>query len=118
MELVLCSSITGSASVPLSGNSGPSPRNNTCFWSVPVTINPDINTLSPVSTSIRVEMLSSEAAAVGVGVAAGVAEGAGLDVGVAVGVDVGVGLGEDVGVGVGVTEGAGVAVAVGLGVGV
>ena len=92
-------------------------RKMTLFGCVPVTMNPPMRALSPVSTRSRVEMLPRVVGGtLGVGVGlAGVAVGVG---GCGVGVTLGVGVaGVAVGVGVGVGL-SGVGLGVGLGGGV
>ena len=52
-------SSVGSANLPGTGKEGAMARTITFLGSFPVTINPPMSTLSPVCTSIRVEMLSN-----------------------------------------------------------
>src|SRR5947209_11795606 len=99
------SSRTGSARLPATGKEGPIARTITFFCCVPVTIKPPINTLSPVSTRRRVEILASRVDDAGGGVAG------------AVGVELTVGVNEAVGACVGDGFGAGVVVGVAVGVG-
>src|SRR5438034_4290987 len=96
-----CSSITGSASAPVTVKEGPMARRMTRLGSLPVMMKPPMPTSAPVWTSIRVERLSAWAdGGVGVGEAVGVA--------VAVPVGPGVGVGgtdaEAVGVGLGMPD--------------
>src|SRR4029077_14377428 len=73
-----CSSITGSASAPLTGKEGPIARRMTRLGALPVTMKPPMPTCAPVSTCIRVERLTGCAATVGFGVAVAVAVAVGV----------------------------------------
>src|SRR5688572_7544702 len=64
---------------------GPRPRTTTGLLAFPVMMNPPINTLSPISTRRRVEILRAWA---GVGVGVGLGVGVGVGVGVGPGVTV------------------------------
>src|SRR3954470_3569727 len=108
-----CSSSTGSAKAPATGRLGPSPRSSTFLFSEPTTINPPINTLSPLPTCLRVDKFNSWLGGVGVGV--GVAVGVGLGVVLGVGVAVGLAVAVGVAVGVGVGDGVGLGEGVGAG---
>src|ERR1043166_1596684 len=88
-----CSSRMGSARAPGTDTDGPIARTMTLLGCVPVTMNPPIKALSPVSTFRRVEMFPK---IVG-GVTPGVAVGDGDAVGVGDGGGVGVGVGETTG---------------------
>src|SRR6266404_668157 len=99
--LPACNSRVGSAIRPGTGLppeliEGPFARSRTRFTSLPLTMNPPIRLLSPVSTRARVEMFSN-CAGVGVGVAVGVAVGEAVAVAVAVGVAVAVAVAVGVG---------------------
>src|SRR5213079_1197288 len=94
------SSRIGSAStslMPELTSDGPMPRTATSLGALPVMMNPPIITLSPISTRIRVEILSAWDGE-GVGVSVGVGVGVDVGVEVAIGVAVAVGVGVDVGV--------------------
>src|SRR5439155_1391422 len=89
-----CSSNVGLASTlgtPNGVSSGPIARTMTIFDAVPWTMKPPIITLSAVCTKLRVLMLLSMAAGVGVAVGVGVPAGVGVAVGIGVGVGVGLG---------------------------
>src|ERR1043166_7896348 len=111
-----CSSRVGFAiafGMPNRVSDGPRARSSTCLGPLPVMINPPMPTLSPVWTSILVEMLRAcEAAPLGVDVAEAVAVALGPGVPDAVAVAVAVGVGG------GVPDAVAVAVAVGVAVGV
>src|SRR5262249_601524 len=101
------SSKVGSArksGTPAAPSDGPIPRKATGLGPLPVIMNPPINTLSPVSTRIRVEIFNArpgDPLGVTVGVALGVDVAVAVAVGVALGVTVGLAGGEGVGVGIG-----------------
>ena len=84
-----CNSKTGSAKTPVSGREGPIARAMTCFDSVPVTMNPPIETLSSIPTFTRVEILPSWTGKNGVGAGVGVGEGEAVGLGEGVGDDPG-----------------------------
>src|SRR6476619_3995774 len=87
-----CNSSVGSASLSASSNDVPIARMITFFGCVPVTMNPPMRTLAPVSTRSRVEMLARVVTGVGLGATDGVGVDVGVAVAVGVGVEVGVGL--------------------------
>ena len=129
--LLLRNSRVGSANAlgtPVPASEGPMARMSTVFETVPVTMKPPINTLSPVCTTPRVEIFAKPQLGTGVGVGVGVpvavAVGVPAAVAVAVGVPaavavaVGVPAAVAVAVGVAATVAVGVAVAVAVGVGV
>ena len=102
------------SSLAVDRGDGPIARTIILFCIRPVTMNPPMSALSPVSTRRRVEMFAKRfGASVPIGLGAGVSVGVAVEVGSGVGDGVGV----EVGAGVGLADGDGVGVGVGLGVG-